>query len=196
MDESQSERSPSYGPSTSHETYRPRSASHTPTEQRLSLEVGPHSPRRGPSPLALEPETLSYGLPGEESLEDVDDDDDDDEDDDNQPRAIWDPRRSTSDSPKSLGEHSPRDRAKGKGKGKGKEREMSSSSNPQSRMGGTGTPSDRRPDISRTSSASTASTSRQGSVEARSKRRDERTGSGSGSSSGRSRLVSGVFVRY
>lgn len=188
MSERRSESTSSYD-RLSFEEYRRRSASGTPTEQRQSLEVGQQSSRRR-SPLATEAETLSYDSP--------------DEEDDDQDRSPWGERRSTSRSPKDVEDLSPRDKGKGKAKGKGKEREMSSSANSQSRMGGTSyerertasSTSERRPQGSRASTTSTATTSRQASrqasEEARGDRREERKDSGSS----RSRLVSGVFVRY
>lgn len=191
MDERLSDRSSSHNQS-SYEGYRSRSASGTPIEQRRSLDVGQHTTRRR-SPLATEFETISYDSPGEEGRDPR--------------RSPFIERRSPSGSPQSIGQPPPRSR---RDKGKGKEREMSSSSYYQSRIGGTSSDrarttsstSDRRPEISRTSTTSTGTTSRQGSEEARIERKDDRTaggndsGGGSGSGNSRSRLVSGVFVRY
>ncbi len=176
MDESRSGKSPAYDQPSNEEERRRTSGSGTPTVHRRSSERSSHDNRQR-SPLTFEPEIILENF----AFEDTD---------------PWSDRRSTSRSPQSTGQRSP-----GKqDKGKGKERAMSSGAGGTSQSGRDSTSSprnERRAEPSRTNSATNTNVSRQGSEGARSQgneRSDQRTGSGSGSN--RSRLVSGVFVRY
>jgi len=193
MDESQSGKSPAYDPDQpSYEEERQRtrtrtrtSGSGTPNLHRRSSETSPQDNRQR-SPLTFESENI---------LDDFAFEDDTD---------LWSDRRSTSQSPQSAGRRSPgkQDKDKGKARARGKER-VAMSSGPggggtsQSGRDSMSSPRDeRRAEPSRTNSATTnTNVSRQGSEGARSQtqgkeRSDQRTGSN------RSRLVSGVFVRY
>ncbi|KIW32758.1 uncharacterized protein PV07_04282 [Cladophialophora immunda] len=188
MDERSSATPTSYHQSTIQE-HAQESPSDTHLEEQLSIGFDPEDSRaRSP---ASPHEPTPYGFTRED--EEID-----------SASSAWVETQSSSSSPKETDDQPSRE------KDKGKEREMSYPGD-YYHSTTTSSPQDRRPEISRTSPSSSASTPRQGSEEAKSDdKKDDRTGGGSGSGSSggggsgsasasgssRSRLVAGVFVRY
>lgn len=179
----------------SYDDYRRTSSSGTSSEHRRRLEVGPQQSYRRRSPLATESETISYGSGAE--------DDDDEDDNNNDDSYSWGQRRSGSGSPKSNSGHSPRNQ----GKGKGKERQMSGSSSSTTRMGGAQFERERTASsllLDRRSDSNSSRGGASGSNHSQSPRHgpeeahagSDRRGDRKSLGSNRSRLVSGVFVRY
>ncbi|KIW91722.1 uncharacterized protein Z519_07690 [Cladophialophora bantiana CBS 173.52] len=191
MDKRPSTTCTSYDQSTLEE-HAKGSPSDSPLKEPQSIGFGLEDPpRRSPAP-PHEPILYDFAKEGEEI---------------DPATSTWAEDQSSGGSPTETGDQPSQDEAKGK------EREMSYPGDYYHHSRASASPSDRRPDISRTSPSSSASTPRQGSEAPKGDdKKDDRTGSGGGSGSGsgsgsasasasgsgssRSRLVAGVFVRY
>ena len=180
MEERPSQRTTSHD-TPSYEEYRRRSASGASTESRKSSSDSRPQTFQRTTSFVPEAETTT----DEFSLEDI---------------GLWRDRRSTSQSP----ERTTRPAQESRRTSKGKERPMSSGSHSQSRTAGASQSgrdsaaspgNNRRADISRSNVSGNTSASRQASEGTRSQEK-EKSDQTPGSGSGRSRLVSGVFVRY